>query len=678
MHKEKSKDAHNSNLEGAVERLGKESGHLVERVGMSGDRRAAETVVGEAIGGLRGVLDALESRDARINDLEKQLANLKRDLDAEKKLRIEESEAAKAGAYVSVAGEAGLDKLESDVTKLSDENDILKSEGLKSEDLNGTGNVENAALRRTRMQGRAASSSLLIRNDSVESNSSKKYSNVTTEVRGPGLQRPQSRSNTMHKSLRERSMSDDGMFFSPYYRLARVCSLGEEGNCIDPPTPPSAPTTAPAPPPGSETTTLQMGLDSLQSFQIEVPDSSSRHAGYRLLTCNDQYCTMQQIPQGRIHIPHITKTLVQARWMRTPRTVFIVKKPGEPDCAAAMLELARYLTRDQFKVTVVAEKAVFDPAKESRQFVQHLRELAVVQATHDELRAMPIDFCVTVGGDGTIIWLSHVFPRGCPPVLSIHMGSLGFLSTFGRGVAQSKLRSVMEEVMVLTLRMRLEARILPAKKLCQKQHQQNLVQGAANVGTEKKETKEDEKIKVVHTVLNEVVVDRGPESSIINCDLYIGNSDTPITHVQGDGIIISTPTGSTAYGLSAGGSMVHPAIPCVAITPICPHSLSFRPIIIPDTSQVRIKVSETARTSAWVSFDGRDRHELKRGESVVVAVSEFPVPCICNQGESEDWFSAIKEGFNWNERTMQKAFHDPSMRMVASSPSLGSANNANL
>ena len=85
-----------------------------------------------------------------------------------------------------------------------------------------------------------------------------------------------------------------------------------------------------------------------------------------------------------------------------------------------------------------------------------------------------------------------------------------------------------------------------------------------------------------------------------------------MTTVQGDGLTISTPTGSTAYSLSAGGSLVHPEIPAILITPIAPHTLSFRPMLLPDSMEVRVCVPFNSRSTAWVSFDGRGRVELKR------------------------------------------------------------------
>jgi NAD+ kinase len=88
-------------------------------------------------------------------------------------------------------------------------------------------------------------------------------------------------------------------------------------------------------------------------------------------------------------------------------------------------------------------------------------------------------------------------------------------------------------------------------------------------------------------VLNEVVIDRGPSPYLSNIDLYLDGK--LITSVQGDGLIISTPTGSTAYAVAAGASMIHPSVPAIMVTPICPHSLSFRPIVVP--AGVELKVS---------------------------------------------------------------------------------------
>ena len=96
-------------------------------------------------------------------------------------------------------------------------------------------------------------------------------------------------------------------------------------------------------------------------------------------------------------------------------------------------------------------------------------------------------------------------------------------------------------------------------------------------------------------------------------------------------MIVSTPTGSRAYAVAAGASMIHPSVPAVMVTPICPHSLSFRPIVVPAGVELMIAVSPDSRNTAWVSFDGRKRQELCHGDSVRVTTSIYPIPSICAQ-----------------------------------------------
>lgn len=146
-----------------------------------------------------------------------------------------------------------------------------------------------------------------------------------------------------------------------------------------------------------------------------------------------------------------------------------------------------------------------------------------------------------------------------------------------------------------------------------------------------------------------------------------------MTTVQADGLCVSTPTGSTAYSLSAGGSLVHPEIPSILITPLCPHTLSFRPMLLPDSMELRICVPYNSRSTAWASFDGRGRIELKReiaeirvgnnllirlteGDHITVTASKYPFPTVCADKQSTDWFSAISRTLNWNQRERQKSF----------------------
>merc|ERR1712223_1844005 len=157
-------------------------------------------------------------------------------------------------------------------------------------------------------------------------------------------------------------------------------------------------------------------------------------------------------------------------------------------------------------------------------------------------------------------------------------------------------------------------------------------------------------------VLNEVVIDRGPSPYLANIDLYLDGK--LITSVQGDGLIVSTPTGSTAYAVAAGASMIHPRVPAVMVTPICPHSLSFRPIVVPAGVELKISVSPDSRNTAWVSFDGRKRQELCHGDSLRGTTSIYPIPSICAQDQITDWFDSLAECLHWNVRKKQRTLDE--------------------
>ncbi|KAL0135961.1 ATP-NAD kinase-like domain-containing protein [Mucor lusitanicus] len=155
-------------------------------------------------------------------------------------------------------------------------------------------------------------------------------------------------------------------------------------------------------------------------------------------------------------------------------------------------------------------------------------------------------------------------------------------------------------------------------------------------------------------VINDLVVDRGPSPYVSLLELF--GDDKHLTTVQADGLAISTPTGSTAYSLSAGGSLTHPDIHAILITPICPHTLSFRPTLVPDSMELRICVPFNSRNTAWASFDGRGRVELKQGDHIKVTASRYPFPTVCKEDQATDWFNSLQNCLHWNKRERQKSF----------------------
>jgi len=150
-------------------------------------------------------------------------------------------------------------------------------------------------------------------------------------------------------------------------------------------------------------------------------------------------------------------------------------------------------------------------------------------------------------------------------------------------------------------------------------------------------------------VLNETVIDRG--NSPYLTEILCSCNDLPITTIRADGIIISSPTGSTAYSLSAGASIIHPLVPGIVFTPICPHSLSFRPVVFPDCVELKLKVPSGARVAGcWVSFDGRFRKRLEADEYITIETSHYPFPSVSKHGVLVEWFKDLAKIFHWNDR----------------------------
>lgn len=212
-----------------------------------------------------------------------------------------------------------------------------------------------------------------------------------------------------------------------------------------------------------------------------------------------------------------------------------------------------------------------------------------------------------LGGDGTLLYASLLFQKSVPPVMAFHLGSLGFLTPFQFDNFQEQVTNVLEGHVALTLRSRLRCMIsrknlagdsssanspsslkeeTPMVPEGQMVFNQSVPANATATTTATTNGSQYHK-QVNILVLNEVVIDRGPSPYLSNIDLYLDGKH--ITSVQGDGLIVSTPTGSTAYAVAAGASMIHPSVPAIMVTPICPHSLSFRPIVVPAGVELKVR-----------------------------------------------------------------------------------------
>ncbi len=226
------------------------------------------------------------------------------------------------------------------------------------------------------------------------------------------------------------------------------------------------------------------------------------------------------------------------------------------------------------------------------------------------------DLLVVLGGDGTLLAAARAL-RGRPiPVFPVNLGGLGFLTAIARDEVGPELeRAFRGEHRVATRRM----------LRC------DLVRGADRIAR--------------HDALNDVIVTKSNIARIIDLEAYIDGNF--ITAYKGDGVILCTPTGSTAYSLSAGGPIIFPKVGAISITPICPHMLTNRPVIVPDTSVISV-VNRASDEDAYLTLDGQVGEPLRNGDKVICSRSPHVLHLI--RPPKSRFFDVLREKLKWGER----------------------------
>lgn len=288
--------------------------------------------------------------------------------------------------------------------------------------------------------------------------------------------------------------------------------------------------------------------------------------GLRIETCetlkNRVYPTYTSV--------HYSK-LKQLHWDNKLLNVFVTKKPNSSNVTAALIKFIGHVNCKYPHINVIVTEEV------ASEFLT-LNDgggLRVFTGDFDEI-INKADLLVTLGGDGTVLKTGSLYADHLvPPVLSFSLGTLGFLLPYDFSNFKDAFDKVYNSHAKVLQRSRLECHVISG----------------------------GEKLK--HHAMNDIVLHRGLVPHLATLDVYIDGEF--LTRVSGDGLIVSTPTGSTAYSLSAGGSIVHPLVKCILITPICPRSLSFRPLIIPSTSHIRIKIQPRKKVKRPEEL----KHQLK-------------------------------------------------------------------
>lgn len=231
-----------------------------------------------------------------------------------------------------------------------------------------------------------------------------------------------------------------------------------------------------------------------------------------------------------------------------------------------------------------------------------------------------VDVVIVLGGDGTLLAMAKTIAESSHdiPILAVNFGSLGFLTEITRPEIYESLDTVISGHATYDLRMMLRA-------------------SATRAG----------QALVTHMALNDVVFSRTALSRMIELEVSVG--DQFVAAVKADGLIVATPTGSTAYNLAAGGPIVHPAMDALVLTPIAPHTLTNRPIVIPTEREVRVKSAGTnAGDEVYVTVDGQTGFALHEGDEIAITKAARPLRLI--RATSRSYFEVLRQKLKWNER----------------------------
>ena len=222
--------------------------------------------------------------------------------------------------------------------------------------------------------------------------------------------------------------------------------------------------------------------------------------------------------------------------------------------------------------------------------------------------------CVFVlGGDGTFLSAVRWIGNQSIPLLGIKFGEVGFLAETMEEDLFSTAEMVLENKFIIKTRMRLFVRVI-----------------------------REEKLLAGEMVLNDVVINKGALARLANIETHI--NEHYLTTYRADGLIISTPTGSTAYSLAAGGPVVHPAVPGIIMTPISPFTLTNRPLIVPDSVIIKIRLAEKS-SDIMLTFDGQIGFEINEKDTIIIEKGQYPVNLICMPDRR--YFDVLKAKLRW-------------------------------
>lgn len=286
----------------------------------------------------------------------------------------------------------------------------------------------------------------------------------------------------------------------------------------------------------------------------------------------------------------------------TVKSVTIVAKRRQPEALRAARRCVRLVERRGLAVT-------FDP--DTARALSRRRDGRVLGG-----KARPADLYIVFGGDGTLLHVARSLTAAPRPILGVNLGGLGFLTETAPDEMQEAVTAALEGRCAVDRRMGLDV---------------ELVRGGRTI--------------LRQTVLNDAVVNKSALARMV--DLSVSVDGHFVTTCRADGLILATPTGSTAYSLSAGGPILHPDTGALIIAPICPHTLSMRPLVVPDRSRVEVQLLSDD-SEVYLTLDGQTGRPLRGRDRVRVRRSRQPI--LMARPQRRSYFELLRRKLRWGER----------------------------
>lgn len=289
------------------------------------------------------------------------------------------------------------------------------------------------------------------------------------------------------------------------------------------------------------------------------------------------------------------------------KRVGIIAKQNKPEAATVASHLVEWLRPKKIEVYIEERMEDLLSPSFSGPYLNSVRK--------EEIPTL-VEMVIVLGGDGTLLSVARLVGAHDVPILGVNLGGLGFLTEITLEELDRVLERVFQGDFVTDERVLLNAAVIRR-----------------------------EETMAEFTVLNDAVINKGALARIIDLETTINGEY--LTTFKSDGLIISTPTGSTAYNLSAGGPIVYPSLHCIIITPICPHTLTNRPIVIPDDVEIRA-ILKTKQQEVLLTLDGQQGFVLEFEDVVEVRKAEGRILLI--KSPYRHYFEVLREKLKWGER----------------------------